>query len=159
MVLKSGHWYLVAGTQGRARTFRVSNVLEASILDQGFERPPGFDLATYWRSYLADYDARRHIGHAVVRVSAAGRRRLGDLWPTATVRAAEASAGLPDERGWTELTIPVEPITQAIPEILKLGADIEVINPPALRSALINTASDLHALYGSDVGDSQSARS
>ncbi len=41
------------------RTYRVSRVLELEVLVDSFEPPVGFELATYWQTYLARFDARR----------------------------------------------------------------------------------------------------
>ncbi len=50
LVAKGGTWYLVARTPDGFRTYRVSRIEEARLLDQPSERPADFDLATYWRS-------------------------------------------------------------------------------------------------------------
>lgn len=75
LVLKSGTWYLVAGVEGRTATFRISQVLDATVRDERFERPEGFALGDYWSSYLAEFEARRHTGTATVRFSPRGRER------------------------------------------------------------------------------------
>jgi len=53
LVLKAGRWYLVArhpADHGDAlRTYRVSRLLSAELLDEPFERLPGFVLADHWR--------------------------------------------------------------------------------------------------------------
>jgi predicted DNA-binding transcriptional regulator YafY len=50
LVAKSAAWYLVARTPAGLRTYRVSRIEEARLLDRPSRRPAGFDLATYWKA-------------------------------------------------------------------------------------------------------------
>jgi len=50
LVAKGTSWYLVAGTPDGLRTFRVSRIEDARLLDEPSARPAGFDLAAYWKS-------------------------------------------------------------------------------------------------------------
>jgi predicted DNA-binding transcriptional regulator YafY len=147
LVLKAGRWYLVAGAGGRVRTYRVASILDLAVLDEGFERPAGFDLGAWWRAWLADFDATRHRDHAVVRLSPAAMERLPDLLDPAVVRAAGATAGPPDAAGWRRATIPIESVGHAATELLRLGAGAEVLSPPALRRRLADTAAALARTY------------
>ena len=74
VVLKAGHWYLVARRAGRFRTYRVARILDTTMLDQHFDRTEHFDLAEYWRTYLDDFDTRRHQDQAVLLLSQEGMR-------------------------------------------------------------------------------------
>src|SRR5262249_33819614 len=47
IVAKGSTWYLVAGTPKGFRTFRVSRIQEATMLDKPSDRPADFDLAAY----------------------------------------------------------------------------------------------------------------
>lgn len=92
LVLKSGVGYLVAATESRVATYRVTQVLDAVPSDERFDRPPDFDLGAYWTSYLDDFQQRRFTGTATIRLSARGRRRLPDKLPPEVVRAVESTA-------------------------------------------------------------------
>jgi len=46
LVAKGSTWYLFARTRHGMRTFRVSRIAEAKLLNEAFERPRNFDLAT-----------------------------------------------------------------------------------------------------------------
>ncbi|MEI5100519.1 YafY family protein [Streptomyces sp. PmtG] len=149
LVLKAGHWYLVARREdAEPRTYRVSRVLALDVLPETFPRPDGFDLVTHWRTYLAEFDARRHQREAVLRLSPTGMRRLPDLLEPALVRAAHATAGPPDEHGWVRVTVPVESAKQSLPHLLKLGADAEILAPDDLRARVTEIARALGGLYG-----------
>src|SRR5918996_302461 len=59
LVAKGTTWYLVANTRDGFRTYRVSRIKEATMLDSGFERPPNFDLAAFWKSSTEEFRQKR----------------------------------------------------------------------------------------------------
>ena len=73
-------------------------------------------------------------------------KALRDLG-AAVAQAAEASAGEPDESGWRRVTIPIESIPHAAAQVLRLGAQAEVLKPAALRRAIVERVSAVAALY------------
>ncbi|MFD0508994.1 helix-turn-helix transcriptional regulator [Streptomyces chiangmaiensis] len=147
LVLKSGRWYLVAGRRVGVRTYRVSQILTIQVLQDHFERPQGFDLAAHWQSYLADFDARRHQGDAVVRLSPRVLTQLPDLVEPAVARAAEETAGLPGTDGRVQVVIPVESVDHAVGMLLRLGAEAEVVAPMELRALMAQTIAALADIY------------
>lgn len=147
IVLKAGQWYLVAGCNGCLRTYRVSQVLELTVLDQRLERVPGFSLPRYWARYLEEFHARLYQEEATIRVTPAGRERLRSLLPAPMADGAERTAGRPDREGRVCATVPVESLAQAERDLLRLGADVEVLAPPQLRRRLAVTARRLARLY------------
>lgn len=149
VVLKAGTWYLVAGSADRpeARTYRVNQVLDLVTLDDGFARPDGFDLAAYWQAHIADFRTRLYTGEAVIRLSAAGRRRLAELAAGPVTDAVDRTAGAPDDDGWVTATIPIESMPQAESDLLRLGPQVEVRSPAELRDRIAAAARGLAALY------------
>ncbi|MGH9209096.1 MAG: helix-turn-helix transcriptional regulator [Acidimicrobiales bacterium] len=142
LVLKAGKWYLVAGVGAdrRARTYRVSRVSSAELLTHAVERPEAFDLAAYWQQSAEDF-ARSMLHHEVV-----ARVRADRLWALrfalepASAEAAIASATEPDADGWVRVVIPTESFDYAHDDVLRLGADLEVLQPVELRDHLATTA-------------------
>jgi predicted DNA-binding transcriptional regulator YafY len=153
LVLKAGRWYVVAraddasATGGSVRTYRVSQFQVAEPVDEWFDRPDDFELATYWRGHLADFAGRRHQEYATVRLSAGGIGRLNRLMEPAIVRAVAASAEPADDEGWVRATIPIESVSHAHDELLRLGAEVEVLAPAPLREMLAQTAAELSRRY------------
>ncbi|MCK2217888.1 YafY family transcriptional regulator [Actinomadura sp. ATCC 31491] len=147
LVVKAGRWYLVAGADGGARTYRVSQILALRVLEEGFARPEGFDLAAYWAEHLAAFEAGLRRGEAVVRLSPRGLERLPDLMTPGVVEAARRTAGPPDAEGWTRVTVPIESVEHALAEFLRLGVDAEVVSPSELRARLAATVTALAARY------------
>lgn len=140
LVLKAGVWYLVAAVDGAVRTYRVSSILRLDVGEDGFERPDGFDLAAHWQDYLTAYDTRRLRLQASLRIAPALLSALPDRLDSALVRAIEASAGPPDGDGWVTATAPLESVDLAVPTLMSLGANIEVLAPKELRRKIAETA-------------------
>jgi predicted DNA-binding transcriptional regulator YafY len=135
LVLKAGTWYLVASVPADhrgARTYRVSRVQAAAVLDESFERPRGFDLEAHWTGYQREYERRIFHGTATIRLSTAGRQLLF-LIGAAAARAGHAAMSEPDADGWATTTIPTESVKHAHHALLQLGADVEVLAPAELR--------------------------
>ena len=150
LVLKAGKWYLVAGSEpGWApRTFRVNHILDLRDLGVPFHRPDGFDLAAFWGSHIVEFRTKLWRGEAVVRLSPLARGRLAHLAGSAVNEAVARTAGGPDAVGWVTATVPIESLIHAETEFLKLGAEVEVLEPAELRERLAGTARAIAALYG-----------
>jgi predicted DNA-binding transcriptional regulator YafY len=144
VVLKAGHWYLVAGP--RPRTYRVAQIRALTVLDSPVVRPPDFDLAAHWQAALADFDRRRHVGSARVRLSPEILPRLADLVAAPVARAVQET-GTAAADGWTVATIPVEDTAQACRDLLRLGTDVEVLSPAPLRRAMSEVTTTLARRY------------
>ncbi|MFI7401928.1 helix-turn-helix transcriptional regulator [Streptomyces sp. NPDC049541] len=133
LVLKAGRWYVVAGPG--PRTFRVDQILQLADCDENFTRPDDFDLAAYWRAYQRDFHDRLYRGEALVRLAPG-------------VRLPRAAVSRTDDDGWTLATVPIESVEHAHGEFLRLGTDIEVLQPPELRARIARTAAQLAERYG-----------
>jgi predicted DNA-binding transcriptional regulator YafY len=66
---------------------------------------------------------------------------------------AHARASAPDPDGRILTVVPIESIKHGHIELLKLGADAEVLGPPALRDRFADTARGLTATYLTDEGN------
>jgi predicted DNA-binding transcriptional regulator YafY len=146
LVLKSGVWYLVAARGERRLTYRAANIVGAELLDDTFVRPPDFDLAAHWTEAARKYETGRFTEAATVRLSPRGRQML-DLLGADVADRARLSAGPPDEAGWVRCDIPIESIEVGVGDLLRLGADVEVLAPTALRAAFGETLDQLTRLY------------
>ncbi|MFD6967321.1 helix-turn-helix transcriptional regulator [Streptomyces sp. NPDC059949] len=159
LVLKGGIWYLVAAAEEAVRTYRVSRFLAVETAPDGFERPAGFELAAYWQESTGRLDAALHQQTAELRLSPLGQRLLPMRFGAAGARAL-ADAGPADADGWVRLRLPVESEAVAVGDLLRLGAEAEVLGPPGLRRALAETVTALAGRYacpphGRDAQDGQ----
>lgn len=139
-MLSGGRWW---------RTYRVSHILELETLHERFERPEGFDLADYWQTWARRFETSVYRGEAVVRLSPRALERLPFLLGPVATRAARDIAGPPDQDGWTQVVLPIESIEHARVDLLRLGADAEVVAPEELRRRMTETADALARIYRS----------
>lgn len=144
LVLKAGRWYLVALHQGSPRTYRVGRISAAKVLDEPATRPDGFDLAAHWDASAAEFDRAIRRSEVTVRVSPRGLRLL----PRAVTLPGPVDAGEQDAEGWHTITVPVETDEVAAHQLLSLGADVEVLDPPAVRRMLAATGAAIAARNG-----------
>ncbi len=147
LVLKAGTWYVVARCNGVMRTYRVDQIVAATPCDGGFTAEPGFDLVGYWHSYLAEFHRQLYTGHAVIRLSADGVRRMRHLLSAAAVTAVETT-GTADTDDWVRARVPIESADQALAEFLRFGSDIEILEPAELREHAARTIRAMAAIYG-----------
>ncbi|HLX23405.1 MAG TPA: WYL domain-containing protein [Usitatibacter sp.] len=147
LVVKAGEWYLIAaaGKASTPRTYRLSNVLSLRTLGP-FARPRKFELAKYWDESIARFETGLYRGTATVRATARGLKRMRYL-SAAVSEAIERANPRPDKRGWHKVTIPIESVEMAALELLKIGAECEVLQPQELRSLVARTAQATSALY------------
>ncbi|MDP9117856.1 MAG: YafY family transcriptional regulator [Actinomycetota bacterium] len=157
LVLKAGTWYLVALVadehpkadmeRGTPRTYRLSRVLAAAVLEETFERPSDFDLRSHWEHYQRGYAQRVYRESATIRLSEQGRQLLFLVGPI-PARAAHRAMGVPGATGWAQTTLPIESVRHAHHALLQLGADVEVVEPAELRDLIAGSADALRGLYG-----------
>jgi predicted DNA-binding transcriptional regulator YafY len=149
LVLKGGSWYLVAAPPGGSpRTYRVARILTLETMPGRFARPEGFELATFWREYAREFRERMYTAEAVIKLAPGRGDLLAYTMGADVVGAALAAAEEPDPEGWLTLTVPVESLTHARWLLLRMGADVEVLGPPELRTLMSEAVTDLAKLYG-----------
>lgn len=146
LVLKSGIWYLIAQNSRSVCTYRAANIYDAEICEESFTRPRHFDLVAHWEKSVRDYEASVYHDYADVRLSPVGLRRLSLLGPYVT-RSASSTAGKPDRKGWVRCRLPIESLDFGVRELLRLGEEVIVLGPPALRAELAHTASRIAKLH------------
>ncbi len=136
LVAKGSTWYLVANTPDGFRTYRVSRIEEATLLDRPSERPADFDLAGHWKSSTARFQESWPRYDATLRLEP-GAARLVTMWRSAgEVPAPE----VPDGEGWITRRVQFDDEEQARFVVLGLGPQVEVIEPESLRDRVAEDA-------------------
>ena len=130
---------------GDVRTYRVSRIRELKTLEDRFARPPGFDLAAYWRDTTRRLEAELHHSQAVLRLTPAGLRMLEPF--TSPYARACMQVGEPDEAGGRIVVLPVGAIWHACSDILRFAPEAEVLSPPELRAKMPAFSSALTRIY------------
>jgi predicted DNA-binding transcriptional regulator YafY len=152
LVLKAGVWYLVAhsdrANDAKPRTYRISNILEAMVLDKASVRPKRFDLPSYWAESIQRFEAELYQGHAVVLATAHGVKQLRQL----SSAVAQALTAVPRPQGdeKVRLKIPIETQEQASYQLLRMAPDVEVVSPVALRTAIVRRLQAIRECYAPD---------
>lgn len=136
LVAKGGVWYLVARKPEGFRTYRVSRIAEARLLDQTFARPADFDLAAYWQSSTAELRRGWARYEVILRLEPRAAESLR-RW-----RSATPVAGEPDAAGWVTLRVAFDSEEQACFVALGHGPRAEVLAPESLRRRV---AADIEA--------------
>jgi predicted DNA-binding transcriptional regulator YafY len=139
LVLKAGTWYFV----GSGRTYRVSRVRELQALGETFERPEDFDLARYWAEWSEQFEARMYGERITVRMTRAGLDKSQYLLSGYQARVIRERAPEPGE----EFGFPTESTRHAVADLLKFGADAEVIAPDELKRHIIETIEAMRDVY------------
>ncbi|MGH9901925.1 MAG: helix-turn-helix transcriptional regulator [Pyrinomonadaceae bacterium] len=143
LVAKGGAWYLVAAVDGETRSYRVSRVQEAEILDEPCARPAGFDLAAFWEESAARFRANLPRYTAVVRAAPEIFGRMPFAGRFARVGEAEG----PDAEGWMKVTVRFDVEEMACEYALSFGPRMEVLEPPSLREKVVKMAASVVAFY------------
>lgn len=141
LVLKAGVWYLVARHRATVRTYRVGRIRSCEVRGDTFERPAGFDLASWWAASSDEFDRSLLRYRCELAIAPWARRRLELVAdPGAAQRALAGAAPLPesspDRDGWTVVQLECESEEVAADQLLGLGAGVEVRSPTGLRRRL-----------------------
>lgn len=147
LVAKSNIWYVVAHRDDdEMRVFRVSRILALTLTREHFERPPDFDLAAYWESWCKVFESNLRRLPVTLRIAPHLVDELPNIWGQWVRPIIEQGVDMPD--GWRQITVYYEALEHAYGEILSLGAQAEVIDPPELRDRIIDIATRVVQFYG-----------
>jgi predicted DNA-binding transcriptional regulator YafY len=151
LVLKAGTWYLVARHGSDIRTYRVSRILDAVCLDETFERPEGFDLGGHWAESSGAFERAMQTVRVVALVEPESVMWLRSVldpssWDELQADLPAAMAA-PAPDGRVVVAFGMEQLEMAVSELLRMGARLEVLEPPELRRALAATARAMAQRY------------
>jgi predicted DNA-binding transcriptional regulator YafY len=139
VVAKGSVWYLVANVEGELRTYRVSRISGAAVLDEPGARPAEFDLAAYWERSAAEF-----------------RQKLPKYY--ATFLARPAVLRWVRYRGWrleqetpegdqVRVRVRFDVEEEAVQFALSFGGEIQAIEPRELRAKVLAGALAAAARY------------
>lgn len=147
LVLKAGSWYLAGSVDGSVRTYRVARILDCRVTDEHFARPRDFNLATYWHAATLRLEAELHPNTVTVRLSPFGVKLL-EVVSSPYVKARMQLADTADADGWRIAVLPVgKTAWHAATELLRFGAEAEVLAPAELREKMAEIAQGMAERY------------
>jgi proteasome accessory factor B len=127
---RRGHWYLVGGTSGGERMYRVDRMEAIRVEDDAnaFERPAGFKIKASLESMPWEAGSDDAVP-AVIRFNAE------IAWWAAKQLGAGVARDTDD--GGLEVTVPVANREAFIGWVLSFGEGAEVVEPEELRKAVV----------------------
>jgi len=143
LVAKGNAWYLVGRVASDLRSFRVSKISRAELLDTPATTPPDFDLAEYWQKSAATFKASLPSYVATFRVSPQVFPRLKFAGRFARVGQVIET----DAEGWLKLSVGFDVEEMACEYALGFGPYLEVVEPVALREKVRGMAQAVLNLY------------
>jgi predicted DNA-binding transcriptional regulator YafY len=137
LVAKGSTWYLFARTRQGLRTFRVSRIVEAKPLDETFERPAQFDLATAWKASTQEFQEGRSTYDATLRV----QPRVAE-W----IKAWQMATVLQTDDTWITMRVKFHHEDEACFVALGLGPRAQVVSPLKLKERVRSEVAAMAAL-------------
>jgi predicted DNA-binding transcriptional regulator YafY len=141
LVAKLNIWYFIAEVDGETRTYRISRLQSARMLEESFQRPPDFNLAQFWEQSTERFKLNLPRYYAQVRMSEKLLPRI------AQVRYAQVLWSQPAQNGWVEADIEFQTLESASEIILGFGPLMEVLVPTELRTSVISQAKAILSMY------------
>jgi predicted DNA-binding transcriptional regulator YafY len=145
LVAKGLTWSLVAGTANGFRTFRVSRIEDARVLESASERPSDFDLAAYWKASTTEFMESRRQLSLTIRI----HPEAAELLKHRCRPSRLVTPSVPDAEGWMTLEADFDDEDQAVFVALGFGARIEVIAPEKVRERV---AQEIAAMFNRQAG-------
>ena len=136
LVAKGRIWYLVANVDQQTRTYRISRIQSAQIVDETAQRPPDFDLAAFWKESSAQFKANLPRFCATFRVDPA---ILSDMRYAGHIEYISA----PDDNELITVEVRFDVELQARAYALGFGSQLEVLSPLELRDSVLRLAHEV----------------
>jgi predicted DNA-binding transcriptional regulator YafY len=133
LVAKGSVWYLVASIDGSVRSYRVSRISQAEILNEPAPVPSDFNLAEYWEQSASSFKSSVPNYLATFWVSPTVLLRLPFAGRFARVNETEET----DARGWKKVHVGFDVEEMACEYAVSFGPNLEVIEPPSLREKVV----------------------
>jgi predicted DNA-binding transcriptional regulator YafY len=143
LVARGSAWYLIASKESETRTYRVSRIRDAVVLDEPSRRPPGFDLAVHWeetstafRDQLPRYRATYLVDPSIMDWIRWYRGSRMQEQPT--------------DGGRVRVQLVFDAEYEAVRFALSMGGRGELLEPAHLRAQIAAAAAATAALYARD---------
>ena len=149
LVAKGSVWYLVATASGEVRSYRVSRVRAAVVLDEPSARPEEFDLAAHWEESSGQFRGNFPSFYATFRAHPSAVERMRYAGRFARVE----EVGPADREGWPRVRMRFQLAEEACEFALGLGALVELVEPEELRARVVEMAEGVVAIYTRRKGD------
>jgi predicted DNA-binding transcriptional regulator YafY len=133
LVAKGSIWYVVAQIDGMIRSYRVSRIQQATMLDETFTRPEQFDLAAFWDSSSARFKELLPRFPVVIRANPPVLE-----WLRRLIRFG----GIDEVRDdCVHIHFDTEEVAKAV--LLGVADQVEILEPASLRALILTAAREV----------------
>ena len=146
LAAKGAAWYLVADTEAGLRTFRVDRITSIEPTGEAVVRPEGFELTEAWQLITEQVDERR----TPLRARALATPDCVHVLRWVLGRRVRIGPAGPDGR--IEVELRGHSVRSLAGEVAGLGAGLEILDPPDLRTVLADIGTELTAVYAGESG-------
>jgi len=144
LVAKENRWYVIwSGKDGQLHVDSASAVVDAKLLDECFERPTAFDLASYWSQWSARQEDNRPMFAVEAFVQGDVIPHLESELGKKHVLRFEGS----EHDGRVRAQLIFETFEQARALLLGFGGSVEVVSPEALRLSIADFGKQICLTY------------
>jgi len=143
LVAKGSTWYLIANVERQPRTYRVSRMREAAVLDQPASGLAGFDLADYWERSATEFREKLPRYYATFLANPEVMQWVRYRGWRLEEEAAEGES--------VRLRMRFDSEEEAVQFALSFGGRIEVIDPPELRAKVLAGAQSILERYNTQI--------
>jgi len=143
LVARGSTWYLVAAKETETRTYRVSRIRDAVVLDEPSARPPNFDLAVHWEETSAAFRDQLPRYHATYLVDPSIMDWI--RWYRGS-RLQEQ----PTDGGRVRIQVVFDAEYEAVRFALSLGGRGELLEPEHLRAQIAAAGAATTALHSAN---------
>jgi predicted DNA-binding transcriptional regulator YafY len=149
LVAKGNTWYLIAASDEKIKSYRVSRILKAEQINENFSRPNNFDLADYWQVSKQKFISSLPRFEVEVEISPSIIQRINFIGRFVQVLHTDS----PKENGWIPASLCFDTEQEAREYILGFGNQIKIIRPVSLKKSVREMAEVVVGLYNEDEVD------
>ncbi len=146
LVAKANIWYLVYEHAEKIWAKRIARINSAVMLKGNFTYPMDFNLVAFWKKWCSDFENIHPIFEVQTLVHPALANRLPTLLKENQPDRLPVPLGKP-KTDWIPMALHFENFETARSQILGFGAAIQVVEPIALRSSVIDYAKQIQLVY------------
>ncbi|WP_394137153.1 helix-turn-helix transcriptional regulator [Cytobacillus oceanisediminis] len=143
LVAKGNIWYLIAASDEQIKSYRVSRIVDAELINEKFSRPSDFDLAGYWQESKQTFISSLPRFEVEVEMSPSIIQRINFTGRFVQVIHSDS----PKENGWIPASLCFDTEQEAREYILGFGDQIKIIRPVSLRKSVREMAESVIELY------------
>jgi predicted DNA-binding transcriptional regulator YafY len=135
LVAKQGIWYVIGQHEEQFRTYRVSRIVAAQILEEAYSRPDDFELTSYWELSKASFKSALPSYQAKFTLKSSSLQALRQERFVTLLSIDESQ-----DSAWLEVEAEFNAIEAACRIMLSLGPHVIVRSPEELRIKVYKAA-------------------